>query len=94
MMLNGDAFRRMAMVLDWSASHDGIHGVFVNEKSNSGLMFVFKITEEELVAFWGRCFSEGFFFFFFFFPSVHGCSIGISSFHVLVLQLFLLLLVI
>ena len=61
-MLNGDAFRRNGneSAGDWSASLDGIHSVFVNEESSSMLMSVFTATEEELVAFWGRCFSEVF----------------------------------
>ena len=46
---------------DWSASHDGIHGVFVNEECNSMLMSVLTATEE-LVAFWCRRFSKVFFF--------------------------------
>ena len=45
---------------DWSASHDGIRSVFVNEESNSMLMSVFTATEEEGVAFCGRCFSTVF----------------------------------
>ena len=43
---------------DWSASHDGIHSVSVNEESNSMLMSVFTATEEELVALWSRCFTK------------------------------------
>ena len=43
---------------DWSASRDGVHSVFVNEESNSMLMSVLTATEEELVAFKGRCFTK------------------------------------
>ena len=45
---------------NWTASHDGIHSVFVNEESNSMLMSVFTATEEEFAAFWGRCFTKVF----------------------------------
>ena len=38
MIRKGYAFRRMESARDWSASHDGIHSVFVNEESNSMLM--------------------------------------------------------
>ena len=39
------------MMRDWSASHVGIPSVFVNDKSNSMLVFVFSVTEKEFVAF-------------------------------------------
>ena len=56
-MLKGDVFRRIVM-RDWSASHDSIHSVFVNEESNSMLMSVFMATEEVLGAFRGRKFFQ------------------------------------
>ena len=43
---------------DWATSHDSVHDVFVNKKSNALLMFILLSSEENLVPFPCCCFAK------------------------------------
>ena len=52
-MLNGFALKRMLMSQagDWSATHDGVHNLLVDEETYALLVLVLFATEIELVSF-------------------------------------------
>ena len=65
---------------DWATSHDSVHDVLVNNRSNAMLVFIIFSTEEYLVSFICCCFAKVL-------PShftVQGCSICTCPFRVLV----------
>ncbi|WP_419587517.1 hypothetical protein, partial [Thiolapillus sp.] len=43
---------------DWATSHDSVHDVLVNKKSNAMFVFIFFSTEENLVSFLCCCFAK------------------------------------
>ena len=43
---------------DWATSHDSVHDVLVNKKSNAMLMFILFFTEKDLVSFLCCCFAK------------------------------------
>ena len=43
---------------DWVTSHDSVHHVLVNQKSNAMLLFILFFTEENLVSFLCCCFTK------------------------------------
>ena len=43
---------------DWVTSHDSVHGVLVNKKSNAMLVFILFSIEENLVSFLQCCFAK------------------------------------
>ena len=43
---------------DWATSHDSVHDVLVNKKSNDMLVFILFSTEENLVFFLCCCFAK------------------------------------
>ncbi|WP_419624225.1 hypothetical protein, partial [Thiolapillus sp.] len=43
---------------DWATSHDSVHDVLVNKKSNAMLVFILFSTEENLVSFLCCCFAK------------------------------------
>ena len=45
---------------DWATSHDSVHDVLVNKKSNALLVFILFSTEESLVPFLCCCFAKVF----------------------------------
>ena len=47
---------------DWAKSHDSVHDVLVNKKSNAMLVFILFSTEVNLVSFLCRCFPKFFYF--------------------------------
>ena len=60
-MLKGTALRQMdgdEPAGDWATSHDSVHDVRVNKKSNARLVFILFSTEENLVSFLCCCFAK------------------------------------
>ena len=43
---------------DWATSHDSVHGVLVNKKSDAMLVFILFSTEENVVSFLCCCFAK------------------------------------
>ena len=48
----------MSLLGEWATSHDSVHYVLVNKKSNAMLVFILFSTEENLVSFLCCCFAK------------------------------------